>query len=303
MNLRELEYLVAVADHRHFGRAAEACHVSQPTLSTQLKKLETELGVQLVERDTRHVLLTAVGHQIVQRARVLLAERDTIAEIARRGGDPANGQLRLGMFPTLGPYLLPHVVPALHARYPQLELLLVEEKTDVLIERLTDGMLDAALMATPIDADQFVEEVLFEEEFALAVPHDHPLADGDEPVPLSTLQGERLLLLDEGHCLRTQALSVCEMVGADELSDFRATSLETLRMMVAAGVGMTLLPNLAIQPPAPSSPDVTIRRFAEPAPRRQIAMYRRRGGPYADFLSELADLLRDLPGDMVSPAA
>jgi LysR family hydrogen peroxide-inducible transcriptional activator len=306
MNLRDLQYLVAVAEHRHFGKAAEACFVSQPTLSTQLKKLEKELGVELVERNPRHVLLTDAGERIVERAKRILAETDDIRSIARRAQDPEAGSLRLGIFPTLAPYLLPHVVPSVHARFPKLELLLVEEKTEVVLGRLRDGSLDAGILALPVHDDQLHEEYLFAEDFVLAVPADHPLAEKDEPIDVSVLAHEDVLLLEEGHCLRDQALEVCSLAGAAERSGFRATSLETLRQMVAAGVGITLLPTLAVRPPVPTSEDVRLLRFAEPVPRRRIAMFWRATSVYRDFLPRLAEPFRDLrPGlvDTAPPAA
>lgn len=302
MNLRDLRYLVAVADHRHFGRAAEACFVSQPTLSTQLKKLERELGVELVERNPGHILLTAAGEQVVARARVVLHEADDIVDIARRAQDPESGSVRIGLFPTLAPYLLPHVVPHLHARFPKLELLLVEEKTEVVHQRLRDGDLDVGVLALPIHDDQLHTEVLFDEDFVLAVPRHHPLAATAGPVDTSVLDGEHVLLLEEGHCLREQALAVCQLAGADERSGFRATSLETLRQMVAAGVGITLLPELAVRPPVPPSPDVELLRFREPVPRRTIAMLWRRTSVYADLLPTVAGVVRDAALPLVGGA-
>jgi len=301
MNLRDLRYLVAVADHRHFGRAAQACFVSQPTLSPQTRKLEDELGVQLVERNPRHIMLTDVGEQVVERARDVLREVDGIREVARRALDPASGTLRLGIFPTLGPYLLPHVVPEVHRRFPRLELLLAEEKTEDVVRQLRAGTLDAGILALPIHDDQLVQEPLFEEDFVLAVPADHPLAAAEGPATSAMLAGQPVLLLDEGHCLRDQALSVCSLAGADERTDFRATSLETLRQMVAAGVGITLLPELAVRPPVPESPDVRLLRFAEQVPTRRIAMFWRRTSPYRTFLPELAALFRQLPPGLVTP--
>lgn len=295
MNLRDLSYLVAVADHRHFGRAAEACFVSQPTLSTQIRKLEAELGVELIERSPRHVMLTEAGERVVERARVIVRESDNIREIARRTTDPESGSLRLGLFPTLGPYLLPHVVPAIRARFPRLELLLVEEKTEEVLQRLRDGKLDAALLATPVHDDQLHEELLFSEDFVLAVPAAHPLAATDGPVDVSVLAGQSVLLLEDGHCLRDQALAVCHLSGASERGGFRATSLETLRHMVAAGVGITLLPALSVQPPVSPSDDIHLLRFSEPVPRRQIAMYWRRSSGYRDFLPAFADVIRSMP--------
>src|SRR5690606_35920919 len=235
VNLRDLRYLVALAEHRHFGRAAEASFVSQPTLSTQIRKLEEELGVALFERAPRKVMLTPVGREIVERARKVLADVDQLAEIARRSQDPEAGTVRLGLFPTLGPYLLPHVLPGLRERFPRLEFLLVEDKTDALLERLRDGRLDAAVLALPLADEQLHAEPLFDEPFVLATPAGHPLA-GRGPLAVDDLDEERLLLLEEGHCLREQALDVCRLAGAGE-RDFRATSLETLRQMVAAGVG------------------------------------------------------------------
>jgi LysR family hydrogen peroxide-inducible transcriptional activator len=299
VNLRDLQYLVAVAEHRHFGKAADASFVSQPTLSTQLKKLEQELGVELIERNPRQILLTEAGEQVVERAKVILAEADDIRNIAKRAQDPESGTIRMGLFPTLAPYLLPHVVPRLHRRFPKLELLLVEEKTEALLERLRDGRLDVAILALPVADAQLQQEHLFDEDFVLAVPADHRLATTDGPVDVSVLAGEHVLLLEEGHCLRDQALSVCHLAGADERSGFRATSLETLRQMVAAGVGVTLLPELAVQPPVPPSDDVHLVRFSEPVPRRQLAMCWRRTNAFAGFFPTLAGVVRDLPPGLV----
>lgn len=298
MNLQDLRYLVAVADHRHFGRAAEACFVSQPTLSTQIKKLERELGVELIERNPRQIMLTSVGESIVERARVVLRETDNIREVARRATDPEAGSLRIGLFPTLAPYLLPHVVPVLHDRFPKLELLLVEEKSAVVHQRLRDGQLDVGLLALPVHDDHLQCEPLFTEEFVLAVPTGHPLSQVQGTVSTSVL-GDNVLLLEEGHCLRDQALSVCQLAGAEERSGFRATSLETLRQMVAAGVGVTLLPELAVEPPVPASPDITLVRFDEPVPKRQIAMFWRRTSAYAEFLPEVADAIREVVNSLV----
>ncbi|CAN5640801.1 LysR substrate-binding domain-containing protein [soil metagenome] len=305
MNLRDLAYLVAVADHRHFGRAAEACFVSQPTLSVQIKKLEQELGAALVERGSP-ILLTAAGEEVVARARSVLQEVDGIRDAARQATDPESGSVRVGVFPTLGPYLLPHVVPKVRARFPDLELLLVEEKTEQLLQLLRDGKLDAAVLALPVPDERLHVEPLFEEAFVLAAPATHPLAVVSGPAPLSVLDGESVLLLEDGHCLREQALSVCRLASAHERSGFRATSLETLRQMVAAGVGVTLLPELSVQPPVPRSPDVALIRFEAPEPNRQIAMLWRENDPRREFLPGLAELFVVVPGRpnaAVGPAA
>ncbi|MCF7221903.1 LysR substrate-binding domain-containing protein [Marilutibacter chinensis] len=300
MNLRDLKYLVALAEHKHFGRAAAASFVSQPTLSTQIKKLEDELGVALVERAPRRIMLTPVGHEIAERARKVIAEVEQMAEIARRSRDPEAGSVRLGMFPTLGPYLLPHVLPQLRERFPRLELLLVEEKTDQVLARLRDGRLDAGLLALPIHDDQLHVEPLFDEPFLLAVPRQHPMATHDH-LALEELDDQHLLLLEEGHCLRDQALDVCRMAGADERDGFRATSLETLRQMVASGVGITLLPVLAVQPPVPPSPDIRLLQFDGEAPHRRIAMVWRKSSAMDGFLHKLADEFRHLPATLLQP--
>ena len=302
MNLRDLSYLVALADYRHFGRAAEACHVSQPTLSTQVRKLEEDLGVALVERAPRHVMLTPVGADIVERARRILADVEQLRETARRSADPEAGSVRLGIFPTLGPYLLPHVVPGIRARFPRLELLLVEEKTEVLIGMLRNGRLDAAVLALPLHEDWLQTEFLFEEPFMLAVPANHPLA-GHHALRLSELAEQNLLLLEDGHCLRDQALEVCALAGAGEKQGFRATSLETLRQMVAAGVGITLLPMLAVKPPVPYSDSIELLHFSDPPPSRRVAMAWRRSSAMGAFLHQLAELLRDVSARLLQAPA
>ncbi|MGN6223375.1 DNA-binding transcriptional regulator OxyR [Pseudoxanthomonas sp.] len=301
MNLRDLKYLVALADHKHFGHAAAACFVSQPTLSTQIKKLEDELGVPLVERAPRKVMLTPAGRDAAERARRIVAEVEQMKEAARRSQDPEAGTVRLGIFPTLGPYLLPHVVPRIRARFPQLELLLVEEKSDVLLSRLREGKLDAGLLALPLQDDQLHTEFLFEEPFLLAVPEAHPLASRDS-LSLGELSNQQLLLLEDGHCLREQALDVCRISGANEKSEFRATSLETLRQMVAANVGITLLPTLAVKPPVARSDNIHLLGFSDSHPSRRIALVWRRSSAMAGFLQELAKVFRELPASLFDPA-
>lgn len=290
MNLRDLKYLVALADLRHFGKAADACFVSQPTLSTQIRKLEDELGVVLVERAPRKVMLTAAGLDVVQRARRIVADVEQMREAARRSRDPESGTLRLGVFPTLGPYLLPHVVPTLRARFPQLELLLIEEKSDELLQRLREGKLDAALLALPLHDDQLHAEFLFEEPFVVAAPQQHPLARRST-LDAAELSDETLLLLEDGHCLRDQALDVCRLSGAREKSGFRATSLETLRQMVAAGVGVTLLPALSVHEPIAQPANIRLVPFRGTAPSRRIALVWRKSSALDAFLHQLGDAI------------
>ncbi|MEZ5438432.1 MAG: DNA-binding transcriptional regulator OxyR [Lysobacteraceae bacterium] len=299
MNLRDLRYLVALSEHRHFGRAAAACFVSQPTLSTQIKKLEEQLEVTLIERAPRRVMLTPVGRDIAERARRILGEVEQIKETARRATDPESGTIRLGIFPTLGPYLLPHVVPHIRKRFPRLELLLVEEKTEVILRRLREGQLDAGILALPLNDDQLHIEALFDEPFVLAVPESHPFAKR-KTLKTDELATESLLLLEDGHCLRDQALDVCQLAGAVEKPGFRATSLETLRQMVAANVGITLLPTLAIKPPIPRLDAIHLLRFDGEAPHRQIAMVWRRSSAMGDMLQALAEEFRTLPPGLLS---
>ena len=225
-----------------------------------------------------------------------------MVDVARRSQDPEAGTVRLGIFPTLGPYLLPHVIPRIRERFPNLELLLVEEKSDVLLSRLHEGKLDAALLALPVHDDQLHSEFLFEEPFVLAVPGGHPMAQRDS-LSLSKLSEQKLLLLEDGHCLREQALEVCRLSGANEKSELRATSLETLRQMMAANVGMTLLPMLAVKPPVARSQNIHLLGFSDSHPSRQIAMLWRRSSAMGDFLQELSTVFSTLPASLFEAAA
>jgi len=288
MNLRALQYFVKLADLRHFSKAADACFVSQPTLSTQIKKLEEELGVQLVERMPKSIMLTPVGEEIADRARLVLNDIEQIRAVARRSSNPAEGVLRLGLFPTLAPYFLPHVVPSVRKRYPKLRLQLAEEKTEDILRMLRQGQLDAGVLALPVGSEGMEMEVLFEEPFVLALPAGHPLV-GRKDVSMRDLRGAELLLLEEGHCLRDHALEVC------------ALAEETLRQMVAAEVGITLMPLLAVKPPIAPTPNVVVRRFAEPAPSRTIAMVWRSSSALSGFLREFAQSLKSLPPKLLEP--
>jgi len=299
MNLRALNYLVKLAELQHFSKAAEACFVSQPTLSTQIRKLEDELGVQLVERAPRHVQLTPIGKEIAERARHVLRDIEQIRSAARRSRDPETGTLRLGIFPTLAPYLLPHVVPGIRRRFPQLKLQLSEEKTSEILRLLEIGELDAALMALPIDDDSLENEVLFEEPFLLAMPLNHPLADQAE-IHLRDLIDSELLLLEDGHCLRDQALEVCALAGARERVDFHATSMETLRQMVAAEVGVTLMPVMAVKPPIPETGNIALRPFVDSSPSRTIGLFWRKSSPLKPLMAPLANCLRNLSPELLA---
>jgi LysR family hydrogen peroxide-inducible transcriptional activator len=274
MNLRDLQYLVALSETRHFGRAALHCHVSQPTLSAQLKKLEEYLGVALIERRPRRVALTPAGEAVVERARRMLQDADDIRSLARAGQDPLAGQLKVGLIPTLGPYLLPRLMPRIARALPKLALLLHEYQTAPLLQRVLDGELDLAILALPADTRGLQTRSLFAEAFLVAMPEKHRLAAKRRLRP-ADLAGESLLLLEEGHCLREQALEVCARAGTEE-REFRATSLETLRQMVASGAGITLLPRLAAEGPFASARGLVTRPFAPPAPSRLIGAAWRR---------------------------
>jgi LysR family hydrogen peroxide-inducible transcriptional activator len=269
LKLKDLRYLVAIADTRHFGRAAERCFVSQPTLSTQLKKLEDYLGVQLIERQPKRVALTAAGEEIVARARRILEASDEVVTLARAHRDPLAGALRIAVLPTIGPYLLPRVARDIRKALPRLDLRLYEYPTAAMLAKLRAGEIDLGILALPVDLDGLEARELYDENFMVAVPASHALAKRPT-IRVQDLSGETLLLLEDGHCLRDQALAVCSHASMQEKQDFRATSLETLRQMVATGAGVTLLPELATHGAYRHARGVVVRPFARPAPLRKI---------------------------------
>lgn len=290
MNLRDFRYLVALADTRHFGQAATRCHVSQPTLSAQIKKLENYLGVDLIERQPRRIALTDMGVKVVERARRLLAEADGIQALTRKEGDPLSGKLKVGLIPTIGPYLLPLVARKLHKQLPKLQLMLYEYQTAVLLDKLHKGEIDVGILALPVDMDGLEAQKLYEEDFLLAVPSDHPLAKKTRVKP-EDLPGETLLLLEDGHCLRDQALAVCSRVDVTESLDYRATSLETLRQMVAAGLGVTLLPALSASGPFASNRSLALKPFASPVPTRTVGAVWRKSSTRTAAIKAVGQLI------------
>ncbi|MBX9738953.1 MAG: hydrogen peroxide-inducible genes activator [Beijerinckiaceae bacterium] len=300
MNLRDLRYVLAVADLSHFGRAAEACHVSQPTLSGQILKLEEELGVSIFERVGRSVRVSRVGEEIVAHARRAVAAADSILSTAQAGRDPLEGSLRLGIIPTLGPYLMPFILPEAARRLPLMPLMLVEDQTERILEPLREGRLDAALIASDPAAGQLVEETLFDEPFWLVLPAGHPLA-ARTTIASSDLDPKSLLLLSDGHCLRDQALDLC---GHPELgglvnADMRASSLETLLHLTAAGYGVTVVPGLAVHNWRPDE-RLVLRPMRGPNTSRRVRLVWRRQSARAKALHALADLLRHcVPEDML----
>lgn len=288
MNLRDLHYFVAVADEGHFGRAADVCHVSQPTLSMQVKKLEEFLGVRLFERARKKVMVTSAGQDLLPLARQILHNKDQMVDRARDLQDPLAGVLRLGGFPTLSPYLFPRIVPPMIDALPKIKWVLVEEKTSVLIEKLLSGALDAALMAVPVAQDAFDHVDLFSDPFYLAVSKKRKLAQRAKISP-HDLVGEDLLLLEDGHCLRDQALAVCDLAQARGSDQFRGTSLETLRQMVVADAGMTLIPKIAVR----DDERVQYVPFAGAgAPSRTIGLFWRRGSGRQILFDKIADVIK-----------
>ena len=288
--LRQLQYAAAVADELSFRRAADLCGVSQPSLSAQLAELEALLRVRLFERDRRRVLLTPAGRAILPHARRLLLEADDLAQSARGLDDPLGGTLRIGVIPTISPYLLPDVVPAIRRRHPRLTVAWVEDKTSALVAQLGAGTIDAALLALEADIGDLAHEVVARDPFVLATPPNHPLGAGRRPIALDELRGNRMLLLDEGHCLREQALSICRQADVHETT-FRATSLPTLAQMVAGGAGLTLLPELAV-PSETRRSGIRVRKLAKPVPARTIALVWRKTSPLGAALRTLASTLR-----------
>ena len=287
LSMKHLRYFEALAEHRHFGRAAEACAISQPALSLQIKELEELLGAPLVERGARQVRLTRLGEAFVERVRGILRAVDELGDLARASARPMTGQLRVGVIPTVAPYLLPRVIQTLGAQAPGLELRPREAVTARLVQELLAGRLDAAIVALPVSEPALHEEPLFSEEFRLV----RPLAEAGRPVPSpEMLPKMRLLLLEEGHCFRDQALSFCRM-GAGTRDLMEGSSLSTLVQMVGAGIGVTLIPDMAVRVEARSAP-VSVARLPSPRPTRTIGVIWRRRNPLSEQLLHLAVLLR-----------
>jgi LysR family transcriptional regulator, hydrogen peroxide-inducible genes activator len=297
MTLQELRYLVALADKGHFIRAAESCHVSQSTVSNQLKKLEDYLGVTLFERNKHQLMPTPLGKEIIERARIALDVMGQIRELARQGHDPMNGPLSLGVIPTLGPYLVPYLLSTMRDVYPALQLLLREDLTANLLQRLRQGRLDVLLLALPVQGNDIETMPLFREAFVVAVPAGHAL-ERKTHISESELADQTVLLLEEGHCMREQALAACGFSSSSEREELKATSIETLRQMVAVGVGCTLLPALAALPGVGSVHNamVQVRPFHPPAPARTIGLAWRHHYPREVTVKRLAELiLNNLP--------
>jgi len=288
LTLKQLRYVAALARHGHFGQAAEACSVTQPALSMQIKELEEGLGGRLFERGARQVRLTGLGEEIAARARDILRAVEELEEVARTRRDGPGGRLRLGVIPTIAPYLLPRLIRDLAARYPGADLQVRETQTDRLIGELIEGRLDTALVALPISEPSLEEVALFSEGFVLVRPE----ADAGRPVPTPTaLPDMQLLLLEEGHCFRDQALEVCGLRGGARRAGFDGSSLATLVQLVGAGIGVTLIPEMAIAVETRGA-EVTVQRFAAGRPARTVGMIWRRTSPLAAELREVAEVVR-----------
>jgi LysR family hydrogen peroxide-inducible transcriptional activator len=304
VNTRDLRYLVAVAERAHFGRAAQDCNVSQPTLSTQIRKLEEYLGTTLFERNAKSVSLTPAGHDVVKRARHILAEVDGLLSAARVSQGPLAGVLNLGIIPTLAPYFLPWFIPLTKLRYPRLQLVVHEDLTSRLLELLRTYQIDAALLALPLESEDTEQLPLFDEPFWFACPPQHPLAHA-QSISEADLRDERLLLLAEGHCLRGQALAACgrHVDSEKDLDDFSAVSLETIIQLVATGFGCTLLPAMATaRSHLPQLPFKVLPIESQHASRR-IGLVWRQGFPKADDLTRLGSLVREQPPRGTRPVA
>lgn len=267
MNLRDFDYLIALAEQQHFGKAAKRCHVSQPTLSMQIKKLERELGVSLIERNRKQFRLTLSAEKIIEHIRQIQQQIKNIKEIGLLAQDSLAGNVYLGAIPTVAPYLLPKIMPKLTHAFPKINFFLIEAQTERLLEMLHSGKCDCAILALPINDTRLQVKTLLSEDFLLAVPTTHPFAK-KTTIKLEELRKETPLLLEEGHCLREQALEICQQVGTLEYDSFKATSLETLRQMVAANLGVTLVPEMAALP----TKNCVYLPFAKKAPQRKIAL-------------------------------
>lgn len=290
LTLRQLRYFEALAQTRHFGHAAAACAISQPALSLQVKELESQIGAPLVERSSRQVRLTSLGEEFAERARDILRAVEELGELGRAGGLPLAGKLRIGVIPTVAPYLLPRLIQDLAARYPGADLRPREAVTGRLLDELAAGRLDMALVALPVSEPALAEAPLFEEEFVLV----RPAQDAGKPVPApESLREMRLLLLEEGHCFRDQALSFCEIgAGGAPRELMEGSSLATLVQMVGAGIGVTLIPEMAI-PLEARSAEVSVARLAPPRPSRTLGLVWRRTNPLAPRIAAIAEGLRE----------
>ena len=288
LTLRQLRYFDALARHGHFGHAAESCAISQPALSMQIKELEETLGTPLFDRGAGRIRLTGFGEEVSSRVREILRSVDELGDLARASGNELKGRLRIGVIPTVAPYLLPTIVANLSRHHDGLDIRIRETLTPRLLQELSEGRLDTAIVALPVSEPAFTEVALFSEEFVLVRPPE----DAGKPVPSGeTLKQMRLLLLEEGHCFRDQALSFCNLNSAMPREILDGSSLTTLVQMVSAGIGVTLIPEMAV-PVETRSATVSLARFPAPGPSRTIGMIWRRSNPLASRLMQIAEIVR-----------
>lgn len=292
---KQLKYLCAVAEHRHFSKAAEACHVTQSTLSAGIQELESQLGVTIFERNKKNVLITPLGEKILRQARLLLGNAEDLVAIAQASQAPLSSELRLGVIPTIGPFLLPQMLTDLRRQFPKLKLFLKEGLSADLVGRLQQGELDLVLLALPYPLPDMHTETLFSDEFELLLPPDHPLQNVDR-VRQQQLLGEKLLLLEEGHCLRDHALEACKLESPQLDLVYQGTSLHTLVEMVANGLGVTLLPELAVKANILGNSGLVIKRFKEDRVAREIGLAWRNTDPRDQDYQTLAQFIRDWVG-------
>lgn len=300
LTLKQLKYLCAVADQLHFGRAARACYVSQSSLSAAIAELEAHLGVVLLERNNKRVLLTEVGAAVVARSHQILNAVDDLAALCEQTVPPLSGRMRLGVIPTIAPFLLPGLLNRLRAEHPQFQLFIREDLSQHLVDALHQGELDLLLLAIPFPADGVQNMHLFNDRFVLACPPNHPLSQA-ETLHTQDLAGQDLLLLEEGHCLRGHALAACHLSSVNLSVPYQATSLNTLVQMVANGIGITLLPEMALDTPLLAGTDVLTREFAEPDVQRAIGLMWRRQAARADEFRLLGEFIQQHRVPAITP--
>jgi len=303
MNTRDLEYVVAVAEELHFGRAAERCHASQPALSGQVRKLEAQLGVQIFERTKRHVRITAIGAQIVEQARSILTQVGQLEDMARDSADPLAGRCSIGMPPTIGPYLIPLMLPALKHYLPDMQFDMVEDFTTSLEAQLADGDLDLAILATSPARPVLADVTLYDEPFWIAMPNDHALAR-QEMVDVGQIAPGELLLLSDGHCLRDQIYAVCKLDRSDGSKGPRTqkTSLSTILSLVGAGQGITLVPAMSLSGGWMTDSGIAVRRELSGTAGRTVRLTHRKGYHRMELVERLADIIAGIVPDTVTPA-
>jgi LysR family transcriptional regulator, hydrogen peroxide-inducible genes activator len=290
-SIKQLKYLCAVAEHRHFSKAAAACHVTQSTLSAAIQDLEAQLGVIIFERSKKSVLITPLGERLLQQARLILGDVEDFISLAKSHEEALAGEIRLGVIPTIAPFLLPHLLGDLRKQYAKLKLFLKEDLSSQLVQQLQQGQLDLVILAFPYALPEMETCVLFKDEFLLCLPPGHQL-EKSKLVKQQQLRGESLLLLEEGHCLRDHALEACKLESADTNLVYQGTSLHTLVQMVANGLGVTLLPAMSIEADVLGDTDLQLRHFNNENVSREIGMAWRKSDPRRDEYLLLADFIR-----------